>query len=274
MSKRSRADDEITAVDDGANEGGKRVRNTSTLQSLSVKLARMTQESRSKFSINGSMLDHILLAGYLIDEDRSDEESKDVIRFNLKDAAGDHIIPFWIYKDSFPDQKFALETLKNNVIIHTIGKLTKVNETKIFMPKKIMIVHDMNQLIVHEKEVILHSTLRANALPSSSARKFAVVDTSPMKTKPSSSSRNASSGGGGGMAISSGGTVINLEQRIRTFVGKFADDNQGCSMDELVNHLATYGYSSDDVEQKYDVMCEDGLIYTTVDDKHFKISAL
>ena len=95
----------------------------------------------------------------------------------------------------------------------------------------------------------------------------------------SSNSGGAYGGGGygGGAVAMGGGGGSGLDQKSETVLAAFRaegeNNDDGASLDVVAARLARVGITRQDIEKVVDMLTTDGLIYSTIDEQHFKTTS-
>lgn len=248
--------------DNGAKEI-KRTRENATLHSMSVKWARMIQENKGKYSIQGWPVDHIRLFGKIVTVTDQSQDKAPLMLYTLLDSKGSETINVAVYLQEFRDKWFDLSQLQVGTYISCIGKLSKLASEKVILPKSIQVATDANEIFVHEAEIEYCNKLRESSMSSMSLMKF---DSS--KTEDGQFSAFVTDSAAPRPFLSATSNKKTPESEIkRAFAELEVTNPNGITLEQITAYLPEY--SSETIQRKMDSMKDNNMIVPTIDKNHF-----
>ncbi|XP_033126129.1 replication protein A 32 kDa subunit-like [Anneissia japonica] len=148
---------------------------------------------------------------------------------------------------------------KENTYVRVAGNVRVFNNKRILSVFKILPILDLNEISLHMLEVIhshmLHTKAAANM--SSGFGQSTSMMVTPMK-------------GGGGASFNGGGNngLTGVQNQVHQLINAHVGDQTGISITTLCSRLK--GVSKDAIKNALEFLSNEGHIYSTIDDDHFK----
>ncbi|XP_072045909.1 replication protein A 32 kDa subunit-B-like [Amphiura filiformis] len=235
--------------------GGKGRRVQSLIPCTIAQVLSATQVDES-FKIGEVEVYQVAVVGVI----RRVETSSTNILYQLDDMTGPTIdIRHWIDNDETAPQDEQPQSFRENSYIKVVGNIRTFGGKRSIGPFKIMPVTDMNELTVHMLEVV-HSHMLLTKMATQGAGTFGGGQqqfTTPMK-------------GGPGMAntpMQPTNGLNNVQRQVQQLIVS-CQDEQGISMNELQSNLK--GIQREAIRNAVEFLSNEGHIYSTVDEDHFK----
>ncbi|KAK9864910.1 hypothetical protein WJX84_000889 [Apatococcus fuscideae] len=265
-----------TQADQGTSPAPKKGAGDQTLRALTIKqITDGTQNpDESQWTIDGSELSNVTLVGKLT----SVQEQSACVVYQLNDGTGAIEVKNWIDTDSDYDAAKKAE-LRLGVYVRVHGHLRVFDGQKSVVAFNMRPITDFNEVTYHCLQSIfqhLHLTKGTRTGPPGGGSLAARTAGALPQTN------GAGNGGayGGGAAASypaagtsgTGRTAVQ-EEALAVFNTSNAQSSEvGISVDQVVGQLAGK-FSEQQVRQAVAFLSDEGQIYSTIDDLHFKSCA-
>jgi replication factor A2 len=213
------------------------------------------------------------------------DEKSTGIHFKVEDGTGSISVKEWTNGDdsSSPYLTHERSRVAENLYVRIIGTIKEYEGVRSIMAQSIAFAEDLNELtnhfleVMHYKEIVKKGSMFTNKNGETAA-----------DVQQKSANSNSSGGGvgfGGGSGSSNGPQSMNgyggvqaavdndspLQQAIKNYVKQNGRDSEiGADRHECGTALEGQGYSRKDVSLALQNMCNEGLLYTTVDESKVK----
>lgn len=181
--------------------------------------------------------------------------------YTVEDGTGVIEVKEWLDDGNFIMSKIREEAAVDHQYVRIIGKLEQYEGNPQIVAHAVRKVTSGNELTHHFLEVIHEAETHA--------RKDQIVGT------PSQSMQNMSFSSGGmhtstplGMDAG-GGDGDKLTNEITDFLSKLGPDVAGGNVFDFLNQCSGQ-YTEDQVREKFEALAGDGLIYSTIDENHYR----
>ncbi|KAK9833208.1 hypothetical protein WJX74_010485 [Apatococcus lobatus] len=258
-----------TQADQGTSPAPKKTSSDQTLRALTIKqIIDGTQNpDESQWTIDGQELSNVTLVGKLT----SVQEQSACVVYQLNDGTGSMEIKNWIDTDSDYDAAKKAE-LRLGVYVRVHGHLRVFDGQKSIVAFNMRPITDFNEVTYHALQSIfqhLHLTKGTRTGPMGGSNLAA----RPAGAMPQS---NGMGGGPAGASypaatVKTDGNRPPIQQDILAVfnTSNAQASDVGTSTDQVVGQLAGK-HSERDVRQAVSFLADDGAIYSTIDDVHFK----
>lgn len=255
---------------DGKAKGGDRNRQSlipTTIKQL--KNAPSAAGGDAGFSLDGRDLHQVTIVGLIVNAD----EQATNLQYTIDDGTDTILVKMWVDQDS--DESFAERRAqwKEGVYVRVIGQLRSFNNTKNLVAYSIQPVTDFNEYTFHFIEVV-HTHLRhtKGAPPAAGAAAAAA---------PAFNGANPAYTGAAGFTAPMGGAApasyampqqsSGLDELVLQFFRTKGEGIEaGCTVAEAAQALSANGATIDQVRSLVNSLVEDGHLYSTIDDEHYK----
>lgn len=240
--------------------GGGKNRDKQTLLPVTIKqLIEATQDHPDDaFHIGGAEVAHVRIIGCIVE---SREQSTN-LTYTVEDGTGRMEVKMWIDTDDgdhFAEQR---AKWKEGAYVRVIGNLRSFQEKRNIVAFDIRPVTDFNEVTHHMLEAIFVN-LKSKQAPAQPAAPQA------MKTDTSATSGfGAAAGVGGG-----GGDGMDAVAHAVLQVFKGSDDDSGVDIRVAIQQLVPNGFSAQQIRTKIHWLSDEGHLYSTIDENHFKTTA-
>ena len=215
------------------------------------------------FTVDGRDLYQVTICGLI----RTFDEQQTHLMYTIEDGTDEIVCKKWLDSDADDREAEARAQLKEGVMVRVIGQLRSFNHTKSVVAYSIQPITDFNEYTYHFLETI-HTHLRHTKGPVPSA-------------KPEGGAYGAPTGGYGAPARSPGGAyappaaphaaAASLNDLVLKFFStKGESSDMGCTIAEASSALSSSGVGAEQVRAVVDELVNEGHLYSTIDDDHFK----
>lgn len=239
--------------------GERKQRPAQTLLATSIKRLNEAEYVDSKFMIDGKEIKQVTIVGVIV----SVEVQAMNTTYLLDDGTGCIAVPK--YSDTDAGDSQINSTLREGMYVRVFGNLRTFTSTRSVVAFQLQPVTDFNEITYHLLEIIHSHLLVTRGAPGA-------------QVKPEQKSYQPMSNMGGGMqsnqpnnftAMSGGdnGQFSNVQQRVLDIFSRDQSD-AGSSISAVCNEMS--GVSMSDIRSAVDFLTEEGHLYSTIDDDHFK----
>jgi len=259
---------------DGKAKGDKNRQSLMPVTIKQLKNAPAQSGGDNGFTIDGHDLHQVTIVGLIV---AADEQSTN-LQYTVDDGSDTIMVKMWVDTDA--DEAFAERRAqwKEGVVVRVIGQLRSFNNTKSLVAYAINPLTDFNEYTYHFLEVV-HTHLRNSKGPPPNA----AAASAPMGAYGAPAGYGAPSGAGGASMMGGGAGAFvaqptsggaSFEDLVVTFFKTKGEDNEtGCTIAQAAEALQANGVSLEQVRQYVDNLVQDGHLYSTIDDDHFKATA-
>ena len=235
------------------------------------------------FVVDGQDLHQVTIVGLIT---HADEQNTN-LQFTIDDGTGSIIAKMWIdaAQDEATMEKRSM--WKEGVIVRVVGQMRAFNQVRSIVAFHIQPLTDMNEYTFHFIEVV-HTHLRnTKGKPDDQA------------APPVGGMGMGGVGGGGGMPVGGMGGMAagrappgmaaaagpsvaatnaqgmnNFQDTVFKFFQSYGESQEtGATVEECANAMAAQGGTSAQVRQAVDDLVNEGHLYSTIDDDHFKATS-
>eukprot|EP00475_Leptophrys_vorax_P012109 TRINITY_DN18547_c0_g1_i2.p1 TRINITY_DN18547_c0_g1~~TRINITY_DN18547_c0_g1_i2.p1 ORF type:complete len:307 (-),score=29.79 TRINITY_DN18547_c0_g1_i2:142-1062(-) len=260
--------------------GAKRPSNSNTIFPVTIREisnALPRDATDNTLIINGHEVTNIVLLGKVTA--RQDQETH--VGVTIDDGTGKVEVRQWVDESS---DHATLETIKTNVYVRVHGHLRLQSGKKFVIAHAIRPVTDHNEVTFHFLDAIFVFMHTKKMQAGGGAQGMETSPQQPMAGQqqqgqqqfgnaynqyvPSPGPAAAAAAGGGG------GSRIN---EIRLMVQRFFEEPQNISVQRGIHYMTVterlQGVSERDVREAIEFLVNEGLLYSTIDDDHFRSTA-
>ncbi len=197
----------------------------------------------------------------------SKESTSTAIEFSINDGTGQISTKLWVDKGSSNEE--AMHKITEGSFVSVIGALKEYNDIISLQVFKVFPVEDWNAMTHHLLEVILmHNTNLKGPVPGSEAAKAAEKNVAYNMGMGGNMMMQSPAGPGGQRATNDSGVDEMLLKAIKATSGR----EEGTTVEETFEFLMKNkeNITREKVDEKVRQWHEDGLLYGTIDDQHFK----
>jgi len=257
---------------DGKPKGNKDRQSLIPVTIKQLKNAPAMTNGEQGFTLDGRDLYQVTAVGLIT---QADEQATN-LQYTIDDGTDMIMVKMWVDADA--DDQFAEKRAqwKEGVIVRVIGTLRSFNNTKSIVAYSIQPITDKNEYTFHFIEVV-HTHLRHTKGPPPAAA-------APTGFAAPGGYAAGSPAGGMGMAASSGGPApMQVQQAapkhsindlvLKFFQHKGESNDAGATIADAAGALASNGLSPDTVRTTVNELVDEGHLYSTIDDDHFKATS-
>jgi len=254
----------------GAGSGGKGAgvkRDPQTLVPVTVKQILECQDIGGKFHIDGRAVSQVVVRANVLSFAQSETHSS----IQVEDGTG--TVTVKMYSDSQAEAP----QLKEGEYRSFVGKLVRVGGTPGMTAFAALPVEDSNQLTVHLLDVILAHKKATGARKVEPGAAAAAQQPGMRAGQPAYGAAAAAGGfkaeyGGGEVPMQMGGNLSEMsvrDQVLHAFAtGPDAGSDGGCSVQSVVSALSHLSFGQ--VQEAIQQLSNDGHLYSTIDEEHYK----
>ncbi|XP_078450401.1 replication protein A 32 kDa subunit [Lampetra fluviatilis] len=209
------------------------------------------QQNDDMFCLGDIDLNQVTMVGLV----RQAEKSPTNILYKVDDMTCDPLdVRQWVDADE--------ETTENNVVppgtyVRVVGHLRSFQNKKSLVAFKILPLEDMNELTCHILEVV-HSHMALGKPPVPAAASIAVTTSMPLNT----SLKQSAAG-----TLRADNGLAQHQTKVLTVI-RSCHSSEGMSMQELKSRIPAMNPGL--LKQTIDFLSNEGHIYSTIDDDHFR----
>jgi len=250
---------------------GKKDKNQ-TLRPVSIfQLKEATSNGEDGFIIDGTEIGQVDLIGVV----RSVDEKTTKRTYTIEDHTGTVDVTHWMNEEDGDAENDAENDCREGMYARVIGHLKVFNDVRSVNAFKIQPVRDYNQVTQHMMDT-LYQHLRCIKGPLDGPRPMAANAGGVQAAGSFGGARPQSMGGGtetyGGsfQAKEENNTGGNPIQNSVLDAIKGSESEQGISVDEISSALKGRNYAQDQIREAIDWLSNEGHVYSTIDDDHYK----
>jgi replication factor A2 len=232
-----------------------------TIKQLKNALAGTNGENG--FTLDGRDLHQVTVVGLIMHAD----EQQTNLQYQIDDGTDTIMVKKWTDADAPDDEAERRALCKEGAYVRVIGQLRSFNHAKNIVAYSIEPITDFNEYTFHFLEVV-HTHLRhtKGAVPAAAAAGAAAgAYGAPVAL---GMVRGAAPVPGAPAARAPGASLQDLV--LKFFQSKGAASDAGCTVLEAAQALASNGVQEAQVRSIVLELVEDGHLYSTIDDEHFK----
>lgn len=265
---------------DGFSSGRKGGSQNAGLLPLTVKQISQAVQNASdeSFYVDSVDVNNVTLVGMVFNK----EERTTDVSFLLDDGTGRVEVKRWIDGQD-THESMEMNAMQNGVYVRVHGHLRSFQGKKNIVAFSVRPVTDFNEITFHFLECIfvhLHNLKTTGAQPSGTS-KSSPLGTNSAVQAPNSMYGGPTAGGGTGLAgnynqyMSSnmaavGGSMDECQKRVHAIFEEPSSlsAEAGLHVDEVARRMV--GFNKKQVKDAIEFLVNEGLIYSTIDDDHFK----
>lgn len=219
-------------------------------------LHRCGKSQDDTFEVDGAQVNQVTLVGLITQVDK--QETKVV--YQIDDGSGLMDVVKWLSKDGEGDGQAEPETHPDFTYIRVFGALRKFDDKMSVLAYDIRKVEDHNEITYHMVEAVsVHKFHTTASVPGAEAGGASAMQ----DNFASGMAGDAASGVGGG-----GDSFSGVQDAVNVAVQNAANDETGASVQEILS--ACTGHPEGDVRGAIQHLVQEGHLYSTVDEDHFK----
>lgn len=200
------------------------------------------------------------------------EESATKIGYTLSDGTKGINGHIWRSEGDVPNPEVA--EIKENMMVSAVGNMKTFNGAKSLFILAIRPITDYNEMTHHMLDAMMHHAIATKGpIPGSAAAEA-------IKNQKAAGQYNANfsspSGGGGGPQIKAELGADGDDEIIRAAIATAGAGDEGANYSGVLAHLALLGkqsISKQQVEKYVAAGINDGTLYSTIDDDHFRLTS-
>jgi replication factor A2 len=257
----------------GSQGDGKRDRANDTLMPVTVKqlLAATQDQPDDSFMIDGKEATQVSLAGCVVEMSVQSTN----VSYQLEDATGRIEVKQWINAEEGEAAASARAQITENMYVRVVGNIRAFKDTRNVIAYSVQAVTDHNAVTTHFLECIfvhLHNTKGQLAGAAGTVGAAAAGQTFGA---PAQQGAAAGGGGGGGLGakqqISAGAGGDDINSIVKECYEGAPDDETGLSVADVHQMVQAKGaHSVDAVRKAVSFLANEGHLYSTVDEEHYK----
>ena len=228
-----------------------------------LKNALAVANGENGFTLDGRDLHQVTVVGLIMHAD----EQQTNLQYQIDDGTDTIMVKKWTDADAPDDEAERRALCKEGAYVRVIGQLRSFNHAKNIVAYSIEPITDFNEYTFHFLEVV-HTHLRhtKGAVPGAAAVGAAAgVYGAPVAP---GMVRGAAPVPGAPAARAPGASLQDLV--LKFFQSKGAASDAGCTVLEAAQALASNGVQEAQVRSIVQELVDDGHLYSTIDDDHFK----
>lgn len=250
---------------------GKKERNQ-TLRPVSIfQLKEATPNGEDGFVVDGTEIGQIDLIGVV----RSVDEKTTKRTYLIEDHTGTMEVTHWMNEDDGDGETDAENDCREGMYARVIGHLKVFNDVRSINAFKIQPVRDYNEITTNMLDT-LYQHLRCIKGPLDGPRPGAGNAGSAQAAGSFGGARPQTTGGGtetyGGSFQArddNAGSGNPIQNSVLEAI-KGSDSEAGISVDEIESALKGRNYGQDKIREAIDWLSNEGHVYSTIDDDHYK----
>ncbi len=214
------------------------------------------------FTLDGRDLYQVTICGVI----QSADEMNTNLSYMVDDGTDSIMVKIWMDSDSeaaFAERK---AQWKEGVVVRVIGQLRSFNNTKNIVAFSISPITDFNEYTFHFIEVV-HTHLRHTKGPPPNTG--APVGYAAPGAGGMAMGGNVAAPTGAGYAAAPQAVGVQ-ELVLKFFKAKGASSESGCTVGEAADALSGNGIDIDQVRKEVEFLVGEGMLYSTIDDDHYR----
>lgn len=242
--------------------GGGRKRDAQSLVPLTVKQLLQAEEENSKYKVDGRTISQVTIVGQIL----SVEAQATNVNYLVDDSTGKVNVRIYIDSDDDSDS-----TLSSGTYVRVVGNLRAFNDKKSVVAFQLIPVTDFNEVTFHYLNVIA-THLRFTKQPGNNTpAKIPGATTSTFGQAQAQPMQMMNTGGVpqmGGLEDAKNGQFTPVQQQILQVFKTGGDDETGLSVDALFSAMPNVPQAQ--IREALGFLSDEGHLYTTIDENHFK----
>ena len=216
------------------------------------------------FSLDGRDLYQVTIVGLIMS---ADEQSTN-LQLTIDDGTDTIMVKKWVDADADDSDAERRAVFKEGVVVRVIGQLRSFNHMKNLVAFSIHPITDFNEYTFHFLEVV-HTHLRHTKGPVPAAAGGAAPMAAPM-----GGAAPVAAGYGAPAAPAAPAQGASLSDLVlKFFQAKGEANDAGATVQDAAAALASNGVQPDTVRGLVDDLVNEGHLYSTIDDDHFKATS-
>ena len=251
------------AVDNSAPDGKAKARNNQ--QSLIPATIKQLQSAdtlasgEQGFTIaGGKELQQVTIVGIIVSAD----EQNTNLQYTVDDGTGVIVAKMWVDADADEAMAERRAEWKEGKMVRVVGQLRTFNQTRSIVAFDIQPIKDFNEYTFHFIEVVhthLHLTkgrppagaTGAPGVPMATGAATGFGQAAPQQQQPQNNANH-------------------LNETVLNFFKSYGETEMGTTIDQCFDALRSNGVTLQQVRDIVDRLTNEGHLYSTVDDNHFK----
>lgn len=217
------------------------------------------------FSLDGRDLYQVTIVGLIMSAD----EQTTNLQYTIDDGTDTIMVKMWLDSEADDASAERRAQWKEGVVVRVIGQLRSFNNTKQIVAYSIMPLTDFNEYTFHFLEVV-HTHLRHTKGPVPVAAPK--MEAGGAYAPPGAAGGSVPAGAGGYAAAPAQAPGASLQDLVLKFFQAKGDANNdaGSTIHEAAAALSVNGVTADQVRTLVGDLMNEGHLYSTIDDDHFK----
>eukprot|EP01039_Chlorochromonas_danica_P000284 gene284-303_t len=257
------------AEEKNAGRSEQKSRDRQSLIPLTVKQIINIQPVDDVYKVDDVELHMLKLVGTLLEP----QEHSTNFTFRLNDNTGTIVCKQWIEKDASSYGK--IKSLRDGVLVKVIGNLREYENNVHVLVYDVSPILDWNELTYHLADVMLtHCQRTKGPIPGSASAAVSMSSPAAFNRGMAPSMGNMA-GHGINLHNTMNTEARNLNESIYQAYLQGAHSLEGLSFERTFNVLQSMNVriTMDQLRRGAQQLCEDGRLYTTIDDEHYRPTA-
>mmetsp|Transcript_15159 Transcript_15159/g.39944 ORF Transcript_15159/g.39944 Transcript_15159/m.39944 type:complete len:303 (+) Transcript_15159:42-950(+) len=227
-----------------------------------LKNAPGASTGEASFTIDGHDLHQVTIVGLIT---QADEQSTN-LQYQLDDGTGNIMVKMWIDADADEAFNERRAQWKEGVVVRVIGQLRSFNNSRSLVAYSIQPITNFNEYTFHFIDVVHTHLKHTKGKPAAAAPSMMMGGGAPMGgiAMPPAQA-------GYGAPPAAGADVNDLV--LSFFKTKGENSDTGCTIQEVCAAVAAQNISEPRVREAVEFLSNEGHLYSTIDDEHFKATA-
>jgi len=249
--------------DFGGSQGGSqkspttaKKRDAQTLVPLSIKQIEKVDHRDSKFKIDNKEISQITFVGVIL----SVEVQQTHINYMIDDGSGKINVRLYVDNDDDNHQRHAEK--REGMYVRVIGNLRVFNNLPAVVAFQLIPLTDFNELTYHLLEVIHTHCVNTKEQAGASPSKAAVA---PGAVPAAANSMSVDMG-----ASNDDGGFSGLQKQVLDIFNQDTNSESGTSIQTVLDRLSPNGVSRNDIAKAIEFLSDEGHLYSTIDEEHYK----
>lgn len=213
------------------------------------------------FTLDGKDLYQVTVCGLIVSAD----EASTSLQYVINDGTGTIQVKMWMDSDGADAMAERKAQWKEGVVVRVVGNLRVFNSVKSLVAYSIQPIKDFNEYTFHFIDVVHTHLLHTKGKPEPPAA------AAPAGYAPAIAGGIAPTGGASYAAPQQGASALDLV--LKFFQSKGEASESGCTVTDAANALASSNVTVEQVRQHVEHLVNEGHLYSTIDDDHFKSTA-
>jgi replication factor A2 len=241
-------------------------RNQSIIPVTSAIIHGANHTGDNEFELDGVQLSLVILVGEIV----SVNESQTNVVYKVDDRTG----PLVDVKKWLDDQESEAELnqraeCREGIFVKVIGHIRTFSQQRSLVSYLIQPIRDFNA-VTHHMVSVVHSQLslkKGPVVPEQFANLTSVTPAAGPSGSTWGNPQATSTPGFFGGRVDSG--MSQIQQTVLNTISQCKMD-QGISMSDLIRNVGSKGFNEKNIRTAVDFLCNEGHVYSTIDDEHFK----